>query len=178
MLRLLSLIFGLPARLRTWNARRKLAGRGLFEYWDGRGWQWADPLRLYREIRDQDLHRLSGFLELQLEPDTTQFYERLCGIFRVERFDPVTGRGLSDAELMDLFESYADFMELLKKSTSLGPISSEPTDSALSIFPAHPGEATSSPVDSSPMPSESKSAKPIESSTEPTPASAMPSAAP
>lgn len=140
--------------------RYRLRKRCLFRFWDGRRWQYADPLRAMRGLHQHptlNLAEMLPFADANQERETTIFCDAVCEVFGVTRWD---GRnGLTDGELMNLFHDFVGYLAALKKNTSRPPTSS-PTSDPTPSPGAAPGPATSLPADSPSMPGESVSAAP------------------
>lgn len=111
----------------------------LLRYWDGTGWRYGDPFLLYRKLWSHptlNIEAQAPLVDAGQEPETTEFVTSLAEIFGVERWDPDTGRGLTDWEVLDCFQQLNEYMVALKKNTSGSPTSLPPTESASSMAAA------------------------------------------
>jgi len=128
------------------TASRRLRQRGLFRFWDGARWRYADPFKAWREICNHEklnLEDMAEAIDKGDEPETSIALEVVCQVFGVERWSQQTHRGLTDSELLNLLGDFQEFLEALKKNGNPGPISSPPTASESSTGPAVPDAATS-----------------------------------
>jgi hypothetical protein len=150
------------------TASRRLRQRGLFRFWDGRRWRYADPFKCWREINNHEklnMESMADDIDAGNEPETSIALNAVCEVFGVERWSDKTRRGLTDSELLNLLADFQEFLELLKKSGSPGPTSSEVSATfQSSTSPELPDEATKPLSDSGSAPSESNSASPTEPS--------------
>ena len=125
--------------------RRRLAKRALFAYHDGTRRRYGDPFALFRVLYNDPQVNVAttlDFAEQGREPEATEFLDLIARTFGVQRWD---GRvGLTDWELMALFGAFTNYLDGLKKNSSLGVTSSKPTDSGFSISEAPPEDLTSS----------------------------------
>lgn len=154
--------------LKARKEQRRLAKRGIYRFWDGEQWRYADPLRIWQGIFRHPTVNFVRDLEAVdegIEPTTTEVLNGICEIFAVQRFDDATRRGLTSWELVDMLNEYFAWLESQKKSTSSGPTSTEPSEPEYSSSMAAPPGDTKPSADSGPVVSESTSAPPIESST-------------
>jgi hypothetical protein len=109
--------------MRQWRERRRLRRRGLYEYFDGRQWRFVDPYALFRRITTDatvNLAEIGPAAQQGREPEVTQLAEFVCGHFEVQRFDPATRVGLTDAELLGLLSDFWGYVEALKKNGARG----------------------------------------------------------
>ncbi len=107
---------------RNWFRQRKLRRSGIyFRYFDGQRVRYGDPLQLYRAFvhHPANLAVLAPAVDEQKEPETTQFLQAICEIFGLHRYDPATGRGLTDAEILGVVDQFYRYLEEVKKK--LGP---------------------------------------------------------
>lgn len=118
----------------------KLRRAGLFTYWDGRRMRSVDGYRLWRayvanpffsdrqtldqlaelgtrQYSDQDTTALRADMEL-----LDRFFEELAKLFGVERFNPDTGKGLTDTELAAIFCAFGAWVSQKKTPGGLLPI--------------------------------------------------------
>ena len=156
--------------------RWRLRGRLLFRYYDGTRTRWADPLRTQRELVGHpklNVEEMAPFVDAGKEPEVTIFCQAVCDVFGVTRWDG--RRGMTDAELMNLFNRFGGYIEALKKNTSPPPTSTPTSDQRPS-----PGADTapesppmSSPADWPSTPDASGSVAPT-GNCEPSPAGSGP----
>lgn len=128
------------------TASRRLRQRGLFSFWDGSRQRYADPFKVWREIAsnpDLNLEEMAEDIDKGEEPATSIAIKAVCQAFGVERWSDESHRGLTDWELLNLLGDFQGYLELLKKSGSLGPTSSPAMDSESSTSPAGQDAATS-----------------------------------
>jgi hypothetical protein len=120
--------------------------RVIFRYWNGERTVLGDPFAIWRGLLhhpQMNLETMAGMLDAGIEPESTTVLNGLAEVFGLKRFDPRTGIGLTDWEIKDVLVAYEAYLGLLKKSTSPGPTSSQPTDSTSSIGQEAPAEAAS-----------------------------------
>lgn len=105
------------ARLRQWRLWRK---GFLFRYFDGRSIRYVDPRPIYRQIvyHPDRITELLDAVERDSEPETTQFIDALADIFQVVRYDPATGKGLTDRQVVELFVAFCQFCADVKKKVN------------------------------------------------------------
>jgi hypothetical protein len=140
---------------RQWRERRRLGGRGLFQYWDGIRTRYADPALVWRNLLNHpkmNLETMVPLAEQGHDPEATIVTEALCGIFGVQRWDEDAQAGLTTWEILDLIPQFEEYLAALKKNTSpsrmpLPLLAFEPSTS-----PESPSDPTSSTADSSPTP--------------------------
>lgn len=153
--------------LARWRERR-LRKRAFFRFHDGHGWRYVDPFKAWRDYQNHPTFDFASKLEYVDRGDqeeTENCLAALCEIFGVTRWDEKTLSGMTDWEILNVFDNLLLYLDALKKNTSAGPISSEPTEPGSSISPA-PQDKVSRPSEASgSTPSESNSAMPCESST-------------
>src|SRR5688572_5596938 len=117
------------AWIKSSQERRRLAKRGIYRFWDGETWRYADPLRIWQGLflhPTLNLERDLPFVDTGVEPQTSNTLGAISEAFGVQRFDSATKRGLTAWEIVDLVDTFFAWLELQKKSTSPGPISGEP----------------------------------------------------
>lgn len=103
---------------RAWQQRRT-RGRALFSYHDGARLRRADPAELWRKLLNHTRMNFADMLPLAhqgQEPEATIVLEALAEIFRVERWDDQSGRGLTNWELLDLVREFDEYLTELKKT--------------------------------------------------------------
>lgn len=136
MLKALGTIFS------RWRLRRATKQRLLFQYHDGKQTRYGDPFGLWRALHAHptlNLERDADALDRGEEPAATQAITALCQIFGVQRWNEQTGRGLTDWEVCDLIVQLQQYLDALKKNTSAGPTSPEPTGLPSSTGQEAPG---------------------------------------
>jgi thiamine pyrophosphate-dependent acetolactate synthase large subunit-like protein len=123
--------------------------RGLFRYHNGRRWVYADPLPLYRKVLKEadQLVVLGAAFDQQKDPEASEFVQKLAEIFELTRYDPQTGRGLTDAEVVAVFQQFDAFLREIREN--FFPGSTSPPRSAGGSSPA-PESASQTPVGGSP----------------------------
>lgn len=122
--------------------RRRDRDRALFHYWDGQKARRIDPLRVWRELANHDkmdLDTMPAMADEGQEPETTTVVDAFCEVFDVHRWDDASGTGLTDSDILNLINQLQGYFAALKKNTSLGVISSEPTDLGSSTPMEDPG---------------------------------------
>jgi hypothetical protein len=104
---------------RRWRLRR--SGQ-VFCYFDGQRKRYGDPLQLWRAFvhHPANLPALAPAVDEQKEPETTQFIQGVCEVFGLTRYDPLSGVGLTDAEVLMTLESFHAYLEAVKKKAGLG----------------------------------------------------------
>jgi hypothetical protein len=120
--------------------------RLVFRYWNGERTVQGDPFALYRALLhhpDMNLETMASMLDAGMEPESTVVLQGLSDVFGLRRFNPRTGYGLTDWEVKDVLVAFEAYLMGLKKSTSSGPTSPQPTDSTSSTGPEAPVEAES-----------------------------------
>jgi len=90
---------------RRWRLRR--SGQ-VFCYFDGQRKRYGDPLQLWRAFvhHPANLPALAPAVDEQKEPETTQFIQGVFEVFGLTRYDPLSGVGLTDAEVLMTLESF------------------------------------------------------------------------
>lgn len=148
--------------LQQWRERRRLRGRGLFHYWDGRRTRYADPALLWRKLLnhpEMNFETMVPLAEQGHEPEATIVNKALCEVFDVRPWDEASQAGLTCWEVMHLVSQFDEYVLALKKNTSPSqmplPLSAYPS----STGPDSPAEPTSSSADCSPTSSESSDAE-------------------
>jgi hypothetical protein len=147
---------------RQWRERRRLKGRGLFQYWDGSRTRYADPSVVWRNLVNHpkmNFETMVGLAEEGREPEATIVTEALCQIFEVKRWDESALDGLTTWEIMDLIPQFEEYLAALKKNTNPSRMPLPLLAFASSSSLDSPGDPTSSTADSSPTPSESSCAE-------------------
>ena len=122
--------------------------REIFKYHDGVRDRYGDPFVIARKLKTNqhgDLAALEAMAGEMQEPETTQFVQVLREAFGIPPWNDLDGEGLTDWNVMDVFQRFGDYIEGLKKNTSPGPISSPPTDSESSVSLEPQNDVTSAP---------------------------------
>lgn len=106
------------------RARRNVS-RGLFPYHDGTRQRWGDPFTIYRKIKggDVDLDHVQDAVNDQQEPETTQAIEMIAHAFSVQRWNDESQTGLTDMEILALPVLMGQYLDGVKKNTSIGSTS-------------------------------------------------------
>lgn len=106
-----------------WPFRRR---RLLFRYFNGETWVAADPLPLYRRLRAEAdrLVVLATAWDEQRHPEADEFVALLREIFQLKGFDPSTGKGLSEAEVVNVFAEFDGFLREVRERFFPGSTSS------------------------------------------------------
>jgi hypothetical protein len=136
----------------SWKKRREERKRLLFRYHNGQSRVVADPMLLWRAILNHpklDLATAGAFIDAGQEPESSEALQTLCDIFGLVRFDPQTGAGLTDLEVLDVAGQFSEYMDLVKKNISPGPMPPPPGDSWSSISLEPQDEPANASSDSS-----------------------------
>lgn len=98
-----------------WFWRRR---RGLFRYYNGQRWIDADPLPLYRKVLKEadQLVVLGAAFDEQKDPEASEFVAKLAEIFELSRYNPETGKGLTDAEVVAVFQQFDAFLREIREN--------------------------------------------------------------
>lgn len=137
---------------RSWYYRR-LRKANLFRYWDGRSFRAADGLRLWKRfLADktiQDPLIMKGVEDQEITA-ADLFLEAAARVLEVERYDPRTGRGLTEAELTDVFLRFTEWVRekknLLGNWRTSSPTSVPPPRSSPNSPPSGSPESSSTPT--------------------------------
>lgn len=118
-----------------------LVGRKLFKYSNGLRIVHGDPFLLWRKMCSHpvNLQELLPALESGAEPDATKAIDALVEVFGLVKLDPATGKGLTDWEVVEVLDSFNQYLASLKKNGDPGPTSQPATDSLSSISLGGPG---------------------------------------
>lgn len=138
----------------------------MFRFWDGTGWRSIDPWRTWRAVQNCKTFSFANQLFLVdagEDQETNACIAALCEIFDVKQFDGTAG--LTDWEILSLYLALSDYLDALKKNTSPGPTSSQPSATESGASPASPIAATNSSSDSGSTPNEASSGNLSASST-------------
>lgn len=145
----------------SWRKRRLERGRLLFRYYNGRSRVAADPMQLWRALLNHpslNLENAGAILDAGKEPESSELLQVLADIFGLVRFDPKTGAGLTDLEIVDVAGQFNEYMDIIKKKLSPGPMPPPRGDSESWISLDPQVEPPSASSDSSSMPEEPTSA--------------------
>lgn len=141
--------------IRQWRQRRRLRGRGLFRYWDGRRARYADPALLWRKLLNHPGMDFAVDLPLAdqgKEPEATKVQAILCEIFEVEPWDGARQTGLTSWEILDLVRQFDGYLDALKKNTSPSQMPWQLSAYPSSTGPDSPADPTNSSADCSSTP--------------------------
>lgn len=112
------------------------AERRIFQYFDGAGAVWGDPLALERALLSCLGPDAGRVLEEANSPDnllalaaTGQLVEGIRTAFSMVPFDPSSGAGATEAMCLDALEALYDCLDAKKKPAVNLPISPPPTAS-------------------------------------------------
>ncbi len=121
-----------------WFMRRR---RGLFRYHNGQRWVYADPLPLYRKVLKEadQLVVLGAAFDQQKDPEASEFVQKLAGIFELARYNSETGRGLTDAEVVAVFQQFDAFLREIRENFFPGSTSRPDSAGESSGAPASGG---------------------------------------
>lgn len=139
-------------------ARWRLKGRKLFRYFDGGKWQYRDPFALWRALftdpNAPDLEKALDAVRAGKEPETSNTLNWLAKQFGVARWNQEKGSGLTDGEILDLLDSFGQYLDEQKKSTESTPTLQEPTGSLSSVSLTEDAKTADCCSGSSSMPGE------------------------
>jgi len=138
-----------------WYERRRLRGRGLFRYHDGRRIRYADPALLWRKLLNDprlDFEVMLPLADQGKEPEATTVGKVLCEIFEVEPWDDTRRTGLTSWEVLDLVRQFDEYLDALKKNTSPSRMPLQLSGYGSSTSPEPHEDPTSSTAGCSPMP--------------------------
>jgi hypothetical protein len=105
------------------NRRRR---REIFQYWDGNKKSYGDPLAIANAL-DMDEHYRPDIHPVQSQVTTNDKQAAQAMIiclnayrqaFLLSPFEPSTGKGLTDREVLALHSQYCEYIESLKKNIS------------------------------------------------------------
>jgi len=102
--------------------RRKL----LFRYFNGERWIKADPLPLYRRLRAEAdrLVVLATAWDEQRHPEADEFVALVREMFGLKAYDSATGKGLTEAEVVNVFAEFDGFLREVRDRFFPGSTSS------------------------------------------------------
>lgn len=117
--------------IRRWYRNRN---RAIFRYWDGQRWRAADPIEIYRGIKQHPEFNIDRHPQLHDAGDDDA--TRIClqatrDVFGVK---PFAEGGLTETETIEVLGTYFDWIQRVKKNGSGPPILPEPT-----VSPPHCG---------------------------------------
>ncbi len=103
--------------------------RRIYQYWDGSTMVLADPLVLYRRVMDKGLEisidlKVSRSASKDAGTAYANMIKKMRDIFQVK--DVVEG-GLTEAEVMGLFNHFLEYCENVKKNSGLFQTSAPPS---------------------------------------------------
>lgn len=105
--------------------RPKEANRNIFSYWDGYQNQYADPIDIQNRLDLDPVYRgdLHPIHASAGGPEGAKAFE-ICitayrNSYRLRPYDPATRRGLTNAEVLELHETFCLYVDALKKNISL-----------------------------------------------------------
>lgn len=106
-----------------WPFRRR---RLLFRYFNGETWVAADPLPLYRRLRAEAdrLVILATAWDEQRHPEADEFVAVVREIFDLRAYDPATGKGLTEGEVVNVFAEFDRFLREVRDRFFPGSTSS------------------------------------------------------
>tara|TARA_Y100000310_G_scaffold199050_1_gene199031 strand:- start:3008 stop:3460 length:453 start_codon:yes stop_codon:yes gene_type:complete len=131
--------------LKAWKRRRRLNQRELLRFHDGEKIRRVDPFAVWRVIDshpDWDPEIQGPKVDAWQEPETSVVVGIFSKAFGVKQFDPETNTGLSDREIIGIWLLLNEFISAVKKNSSRGQASPQPTDSASSSSTEPQSEAT------------------------------------
>jgi hypothetical protein len=139
MFRWVKTVFGGPDSFSTYSPRQ----RKIFSYFTGKGTVQADPMVLFKRVADkgQDIDtdkRVSQYIDRngQQLAGAREAHENLMSnlrwVFSVEEFDK---GGLTEAEVVSLFDCFMSYCEELKKNSKTQQITSPPSEPSLPTSP-------------------------------------------
>jgi hypothetical protein len=124
--------------------------------------RYADPLAVRRKLRILLGGDGTQVLEACNSPDPQTALEgwhrllmAIAYAFEVPTFDPATGQGLREEELLGLWNGFQDWLKKKQTSTASSPTSAPPTDSGLQPVTLPP-KPTSGSVSTQPLSTASK----------------------
>lgn len=155
-------------RWKRWREKRRIEkSRQIFEYWDGAAWRHGDPFRLWRGLLAHpklNMDTMLNAVDRGEEPETTITVEAVCGLFGLHRLNPMTGKGLTDDQIIDVLFKLATYFDTQKKTSNPGLTSLSPTVPSSPSVMDSPPEITPSSADSTPASIDPSSASPTEPS--------------
>ena len=106
----------------------------LFRYFDGHKYCFADPYRVFRQIKEHkkfDLDAMADAIDQGDHEATELAVSTICEVFGVKRFEGSNGAGLTDTEMVGLLSDLLGYLEEVKKKYDPGPMSPSPMESTL-----------------------------------------------
>jgi hypothetical protein len=120
--------------------------RRIFRFFDGSDHRLADPLELMRKLRRHpcDFDKVEAMRKDAPNDDLAdeswlELVAAIRDVFEVKPLDQ-DGRGLTEGETYDLLNDFGEYLDTLKKNTSVNPISppsSEPSACQGSVEPTN-----------------------------------------
>lgn len=99
--------------------------RLIYSYWDGKDTRKADPMILYRKVMDDraslSANMTAATTESKFAPQA--YKDMLVTIRKIFEVEPLDKGGLTEAETCALLDHFMTYVDELKKSTDLPPIS-------------------------------------------------------
>lgn len=119
--------------LRDWFRRRAAASRrAIFPFWDGRRTRSIDPMVAYRALATHPQFIWRDHPRY-LERDHEALRITLAAVRETFALQPLDRGGLTDAETLELFLAFCEFLDVAKKNTSSWLILPPPTERASSV---------------------------------------------
>lgn len=122
------MLFGL---LQRWRQRRREKARQIFKYWDGAKDRAADPISIARAIDTHPTLDLDKHVKLAMAGDNEShqiIVTAVREVFGVSQWTESTP-GLTERECFDLLDSFAEYIEGLKKNSNPFPTDAPPMES-------------------------------------------------
>jgi len=133
----------------------KFQRRPIFSYFDGTRYKSIDPAVALRAIAAHPDYNPSvhpKMIDAGDEEAWDVMIGAACDVFKCHEFDPSTGKGLTQAELMRLMIDFADYVSFQKKSTGslpISPVTTEPLSSGATSPTNNDSDSPSISTDSS-----------------------------
>lgn len=112
---------------------RKRNPRFIYTYWDGKKQRQDDPLAIRYRLDTHPTYRFDVHPVLAEKGDMAAYeivLSAICDAFLVKRFDPATGTGLTQTELVGLLIDFGSYLESVKKNIFMPPSSMSFTEGA------------------------------------------------
>ncbi len=115
----------------NWIKRRWSRGRrGIFQYWDGTAWRYADPMVIVRGLQDHPRFSWSQHPVEVTRGDVGAL--KICAdavrdVFGIGTFDGVMGSGLTEQECLELLGTFSAYLTGVKKNGNPSLTSPAPT---------------------------------------------------
>lgn len=110
----------------------KKPNRLLFRFYDGQTWRCEDPLLIRQRIDSHPDYRWDVHPAMAEKGDAKAFeivLNAICEGFGVTRYDWQTKTGLTQAELLELLNKFAIYLDSIKKNIFFLPNSASSTES-------------------------------------------------